>query len=491
MPIRLTETAINRAIREVAEGTRRDLADVNCPGLRLRLTPAGTASWVLACRDRLGRMRRFPLGAYPNMGISEARGEARALHARVKKEGADPVADRRRDLAIGAAAKAGLGTLAAVLDIYSARQGKTLKSWPHSRKRVELVFKPLLPRAVADLTAADLQMAADAYPAAQSAAFAVRTIRPALKWAAQRGHLSPMLANLHSPAPVRRRHRVLGRDELATLLPILRAGTDTHAAARRFTALTGLADVSGLHWRQIDLSTGALLHRTKPGGAVSVHTVALPSAAIDLLRGLPSDAPGGAVFPHARAHPAVLRFILLTLVRREEAAGARWREIDLTGGKWTVPSERTKNAEPHTVPLSRQAIALLRALGPGAADELVFSTFTGGPIGNWDRETKVLQEASGTEGWTRHDLRRTGATMLGEMGELPDIIEAALNHVSIRSPLAATYNRSRYRPQVAAALQRLADALDGIEAGAARVVQLHGEARQMQGRQPPHLPFQT
>jgi hypothetical protein len=63
--------------------------------------------------------------------------------------------------------------------------------------------------------------------------------------------------------------------------------------------------------------------------------------------------------------------------------------------------------------------------------------------------------------------------MLGEMGELPDIIEAALNHVSIRSPLAATYNRSRYRPQVATALQRLADALDGIEAGAAEVVRMH------------------
>jgi hypothetical protein len=63
--------------------------------------------------------------------------------------------------------------------------------------------------------------------------------------------------------------------------------------------------------------------------------------------------------------------------------------------------------------------------------------------------------------------------MLGEIGELPDIIEAALNHVSIHSPLAATYNRSRYRPQVAATLQRLADALDGIEAGAAEVVPLH------------------
>jgi hypothetical protein len=62
--------------------------------------------------------------------------------------------------------------------------------------------------------------------------------------------------------------------------------------------------------------------------------------------------------------------------------------------------------------------------------------------------------------------------MLGEMGELPDIIEAALNHVSIRSALAATYNRSRYRPQVAVALQRLADALDGIEMGAADMVPL-------------------
>jgi hypothetical protein len=96
----------------------------------------------------------------------------------------------------------------------------------------------------------------------------------------------------------------------------------------------------------------------------------------------------------------------------------------------------------------------------------------GNPLGNWDREAKAIMTASGTEAWMRHDLRRTGATMLGDMGELPDIIEAALNHVAIRSPLAATCNRSRYRPQVAAALQRLADALDGIATGGAQVVPL-------------------
>lgn len=52
--------------------------------------------------------------------------------------------------------------------------------------------------------------------------------------------------------------------------------------------------------------------------------------------------------------------------------------------------------------------------------------------------------------------------MLGDLGELPDIIEAALNHVSIRSTLAATCNRSRYRPQVAVALQQLADELEDM-----------------------------
>jgi len=181
MPVRLTETAISKAVRDVSEsGVRRDFADAGCLGLRLRLTPAGGKSWVLACRDRLGRMRRFPLGNFPDMGVSEARDEPRSLHAKVKA-GADPVADRRRDLAIGRDAKAGIGTLAAVLDIYEAHKGKTLKSWPHSRKRVDLVFEPLMPRPVAALTTADLQMVADAYPASQSAAFAVRTIRPALK----------------------------------------------------------------------------------------------------------------------------------------------------------------------------------------------------------------------------------------------------------------------------------------------------------------------
>jgi integrase len=354
-------------------------------------------------------MRRFPIGSYPGKGISEARSDARALHTRVKHEGADPVAERRRERAINDAAKAGIGTLTAVLDTYGEKRGNQQRAWPESRKRINLVFKGLLGRPVTTLTLADLQLAADNYAFPKSAAFAVRTLRPALKWAAQPGrkYVPAELANLSTSETVERRKRVLTRDELARLLPILRSSSRPYAAA--------------------------------------------------------------------------LRFMLMTLARRQEAALARWRDVNLEARTWTIPE--TKNGEPHVVPLSRQAIDLLRSRCPSdnagnpypGPNAPVFATSSGAPLGDWDRETKVLQQASGTEGWTRHDLRRTGATMLGEMGELPDIIEAALNHVSIRSPLAATYNRSRYRPQVATALQRLADALDGIQAGAATVVPLRAQ----------------
>lgn len=128
------------------------------------------------------------------------------------------------------------------------------------------------------------------------------------------------------------------------------------------------------------------------------------------------------------------------------------------------------------MPFSRQAVALLSAIRPESLrpDALVFTTAGGVPLGDRDRATKRIMAASGTTGWHRHDVRRTGATLLGELGVEPHVVEAALNHMHVGGQLAALYNRARYRPQVAAALQRLADALDGIAAGAAVVVPLRG-----------------
>lgn len=413
MPVNLTESAIKKAAKKVAEtGKRLDVSDATLAGLRLRLTPASldplSGTWVLACRDQLGGMRRFQLGRYPAVSLSEARDAARSMREAVRKAGADPVADAKRKRKMGKDAREGIGTLTALLDLYGTKEGNKRKTWETCRKAVEHVFAAHLSKALGAVKLADLQMTADSHKAQQSAAAAVRYLRPILKWAAHvgRGYCPGELSLIRPPAVVQRRERVLMRDELSRLIPSLKASSRPYAGA--------------------------------------------------------------------------MRLMLLTLTRREEVGEARWRDIDLEAGSWTIA--KTKNGQPHVVPLPRQAIALLQDLLPKnregkvlppVAEARVFGTGTGAALGNWDRETKAIMEASKTSRWHRHDLRRTGATMLGEMGELPDLIEAALNHVAIRSPLAATYNRSRYRPQVAAALQRLADALDGIEVGAGEVVQLH------------------
>ena len=326
MAIKLTETAIAKATRDAAACDKRiELIDAGCPGLRLRVTPSGTRTWVLACRDREGRMRRFPLGTFPDRGISEARDQSRALHTKVKQEGADPVAQRRRELAIGKAAKEGIGTLQSLLDLYGKHRGSELRTWVEAKRRVEVVFKPFLTRPLATLFASDMQMRADDYPAKQAAAAAVGSLRPVLKWGASRGYVAAEVGVLHPPATARRRDRVLTRDELGALLPALRTSGRPYASA--------------------------------------------------------------------------LRFMLLTLARREEVGQARWRDIDFAAGTWTI--RETKNGQPHIVPLSHQALDLLRGRLPNTTDgsvqapareALVFSSRTGEALGNWDRETKKLQE---------------------------------------------------------------------------------------------------
>jgi hypothetical protein len=104
MPVKLTDQAINKAGREAQkDGGRRGLA---CRGLRIRITPAGGRTRLLGARDKLGRARRFQLGAYPAMGIAEAR-RHRLNAPQVRQDGVDPIAERRRNLQFARAASHG------------------------------------------------------------------------------------------------------------------------------------------------------------------------------------------------------------------------------------------------------------------------------------------------------------------------------------------------------------------------------------------------
>jgi integrase len=160
------------------------------------------------------------------------------------------------------------------------------------------VFKPLMSRPVATLTAADLQMAADAYSAEQSAAFAVRTIRPALKWAARRNHVAPALAELQAPATVKARKRTLSREELAMVLPVLRASNKPHATMIRFLLLTlaRLNEAAGAQMARYRHDSRDVDHPETKNG--QVHVVPLSRQALDLLRPLrsASDGPAALVF---------------------------------------------------------------------------------------------------------------------------------------------------------------------------------------------------
>jgi integrase len=400
----LTPAAIVAAMRA---GEVHELNDAGEPGLCLRIG-SRSATWSWRGRDAQGRVRRFGLGRYPNIGLAEARRRARAMADEVRR-GADPVAQAR---ARRAAQKQPTGaTLADLFAIYAKRVGAGVKSWSVMERHARRVFKAHLEVPLANLTLGAMQMTVDEYAPPGSAAHGVRCILPMLRWAAApgRGYVSRDLLDLRTSTPRPVRDRVLSRAELHAILPVLRerAATDVYALA--------------------------------------------------------------------------LHFILLTAARRSEVARARWRDVDLEAARaWIIPE--AKNKQPHTVPLSRQTLTLLRSrievltdlgLEP-APDALVFTTttLTGAPLSRWEEATRRVQALSSTSNWTRHDLRRTAATLMGELGVQPAIVEACLNHVTIHSAIAAVYNRSRYRPEVGKALQQLADLLDSIEQGGAEIVAL-------------------
>jgi integrase len=172
-------------------------------------------------------------------------------------------------------------------------------------------------------------------------------------------------------------------------------------------------------------------------------------------------------------HDAAARFMLLTAARCEEACGAIWSEIDLERAHWIIPAERRKDthantrrgAMDHIVPLSRQAIALLERLERGEPETLVFTGGRGAKIANWPRRSRNMQRRLGFD-VTPHALRRTTATLAGDLGQPPHVVSALLGHRSIGGSLHSGYNQSRYLIEVAQALQMVADFIE--TRGAAR-----------------------
>ena len=159
----------------------------------------------------------------------------------------------------------------------------------------------------------------------------------------------------------------------------------------------------------------------------------------------------------------VVRLLLLTGQRRIEIGKLQWGEIDLTREVIVFPPDRTKNSRQHELPLSRQALAIIER-----QTKLNSSGYLFGPVrgfGDWTKAKAALDQRLGIAPFVLHDLRRSCATGMAELGTQPHIIEAVLNHVSgHKAGVAGTYNRAKYEPEMRAALQRWADHVDHITA---------------------------
>ena len=376
-----------------------ELVDGAVAGLRLRIMPSGKKSWSLAMRAN-GVMRRFDVGS--GLGLAEARAKAEKLRRKIK-DGADPTADKRTARHKALSALEGVGTLGSVIDAYfTAGNGAYLKTGEAQRRHLMTFFAQLLGKPAIDIRSAQLQLIVDAHAARTTAARAAAYLAPVLKWARKRDLMTGPF-ELEKPIVNPPRQRVLDEDELRKLLPTF---DDTYGRCAMF--------------------------------------------------------------------------LLLTAARRSEAVHATWGQIDVKARTWTIPGEDRKDTrtqarrkgrpkEALVVPLSDQALNLLedvrnierlrryrRGLPKAfAQNDRIFVTMNGGPLINWSRWLLANEKRSGVSGWSAHALRRTAATLAGDLGAAPHVISAMLGHSNIGGQLLARYNKSRYRQEHAEIMEKI------------------------------------
>jgi integrase len=147
-----------------------------------------------------------------------------------------------------------------------------------------------------------------------------------------------------------------------------------------------------------------------------------------------------------------IRLLILTGARREEIGGLKWSEIN--GTEITLDGARTKNGEPHMIPLSLAAVTVLQNVPRVAGSDYVFSTNGRTPVSGWSRIKSRIDQDAGLKDWRIHDLRRTVATGLQKLGVNLQTIEAVLGHVSgSRSGVVGVYQRHSFDAEKRAALE--------------------------------------
>lgn len=396
---------------------RARLADSG--GLYLEVSPNGSKRWFWKYRKE-GKEGRLALGSYPAVGLTAAR-KARDVAKLQKADGIDP-AQARKVEKLKASNPAGDSFKVVALEWY----GKQAPHWSeaHAERSLRQFERDLFPwlgeRCILEIKPVEL----------------LATLRKV----EERGAIETADRGLMLARQVWRYAVATGRAERDITADL--KGALSPYRGRHFAAITDPVQFGEL-LRAIDAYRGGIVVR------------------------------------------AALKLAPMLFQRPGELRGAAWSEIDLESGLWTIPSSRMKrskdgkeNGDPHLVPLPRQAVELLRELQPFTGSTgLVFpgERQRKKPISENSVRTALITMGFTPEVQTWHGFRATARTMLAERLECdPLVIEAQLAH-AVKDANGRAYNRTTYIKQRAEMMQRWADYLDKLRAGA-EVIPLHRAA---------------
>lgn len=405
-----TDKLTDPAIRNSKPGAKpKRLADGG--GLYLEVAPTGGKLWRWKYRFG-GKEKRLSLGTYPETGLRDARAK-REVARKQLAAGVDPSAARKAEKASRAAASA--GSFEAVA-----------REW-HAAVHVHKVSEGHAARTL-------IRLEQDVFP-----------------WIG-----AEPIGELKAQAMLQTLRRIEARGAIETAHRAKQACGQVF----RYAIATGRAEAD---------PTAGLTDALKPVQVEHMPAITDPKRVGELLRAIE----GYEGMPVTRA---ALQLAPLLFVRPGELRKAEWEEFDLDAAEWRIPALRMKrskqdkaNGLPHLVPLSTQALSILRDLHPltGHGRFVFPSPRTGErPMSDNGVLSALRRMGFPKDEMTGHGFRAMARTMLAErLGVDEAVIEAQLAH-AVSGALGRAYNRTQFTEQRRSMMQTWAEYLDQSRKGA-------------------------
>ena len=249
----------------------------------------------------------------------------------------------------------------------------------------------------------------------------------------------------------------------AELLSVLRVveARGIHEMAHRLRAVCGrvfrYAIATGRAQRDVAADLRGALAPVK---ATNLAAITEPAKIGELLRAIDN-------YQGQQLTLLAMKLAPLVFVRPGELRHAEWKEFDLARAEWRIAGERMKMREPHLVPLSQQALALIRQIATiKRSDRYVFPSLlsVNRPMSENCITTALRRMGYAGDEMTWHGFRSLASTSLNEQGWHPDLIELQLAHAE-RNKVRAAYNRAERLAERRQMMQAWADYLDGLRIG--------------------------